>query len=184
MSPFEFGYLIGLQKLGLDLSAGGLPQEQPVQATSPMSLSPDIIQLLRAQMLVDQSKMAAPNDPGDIQRPYQRERENEEPEAPEQEQVMRQAQYEHQLAEQMRAQKVEHEYTSRVRRGELAGAVGGVGAGAGLGFLLSKPGGRFAPMAVGGALTGLLGKGVGRHIGQSQGLDYLQQYSGTPWAVQ
>lgn len=166
-----------------------LPQEQPVSATSPLSqLSPDIIQLLRAQMLVDQAKTAQPNnnDPGDIQRPYQRERENEGQDAPEveQEQAMRQAQYEHQLAEQMRAQKVEHEYTSRVRRGELAGAVGGTGAGAGLGFLLSKPGGRFAPMAVGGALTGLLGKGVGRHIGQSQGLDYLQQYSGTPWAVQ
>ena len=31
---------------------------------------------------------------------------------------------------------------------------------------------------------GLLGKGFGRHVGQQQGLDYLQQYSGVPWAVQ
>ena len=164
----------------------GMLTEQPVSATSPMSLSPDIIQLLRAQMLVDQAKMAAPNDPGDIQRPYQRERENggQEPEALGQEQAMRQAQYEHQLAEQMRAQKVEHEYTGKVRRGELAGALGGMGAGAGLGYLLGKPGSRFAPMAVGGALTGLLGKGLGRHVGQQQGLDYLKEYSGTPWAVQ
>jgi hypothetical protein len=163
----------------------GLLQEQPMQASSPMSqLPPDILQLLKVQALVDQAKTAAPNDPGDIQRPYQRERENEGPEAPDQEQAARQAMYEQQLAEQMRAQKVEHEYTSRVRRGELAGAVGGMGAGAGLGFLLSKPGSRFAPMAVGGALTGLLGKGLGRHVGQSQGLDYLKEYSGTPWAVQ
>ncbi len=284
--------------------ARGLPQEQPVQATSPMSLSPDIIQLLRAQMLVDQAKMAKDegpsalglaaggglgaglghqigqevgyrthadmalkeqvkeledfraksyrrsaegkpfhseglegvsrqmagqeinalkkpinmhrgigtlggalvgvgaayglhrlfsgnkqaqvNDSGDVRVPYQRERENEGQDAPEveQEQAMRQAQYEHQLAEQMRAQKVEHEYTGKVRRGELAGALGGMGAGAGIGYLLGKPGSRFAPMAVGGALTGLLGKGLGRHVGQQQGLDYLKEYSGMPWEVQ
>lgn len=165
----------------------GLLTEQPMQATSPMSsLPPDILQLLRVQALVDQSKTATPNDPGDILTPYQREQENEGPEASglDQEQAARQAKYERALAEQMRAQRVEHEYTGKVRRGELMGAAGGVLGGGGLGALLSKPGRRFMPIAVGASLGGLLGKGLGRHVGQSQGLDYLKEYSGTPWAVQ
>lgn len=170
--------------------AGILPvpqQEQPVSLVSPLTpVSPDILQLIKAQALIDQQKLAYPNDTGDVRIPYQRE-----PEGPgasedpaEQQQAARQAAYERQLAEQMRAQRIEHEYTGKVRRGELFGGLGGLAAGAGLGYALSKPGGRFFPMAAGGAVAGLLGKGLGRHVGQQQGLDYLQQYTGVPWAVQ
>jgi hypothetical protein len=164
-----------------------LPQEQPMQASSPMAqLPPDILQLLRAQALVEQAKMAQPNDPGDIRVPYQRENENHGQEAPEleQEQALRKARYEQAMAEQLRQQRVEHEYTGKVRRGELVGGVGGMLGGGGLGALLSKPGGRFFPIAAGAAAGGLLGKGVGRHVGQQQGLDYLKEYTGMPWAVQ
>lgn len=168
--------------------AGLLPvpqQEQPISLASPLTpVSPDILQLIKAQALIDQQKLAQSYDTGDVRIPYQREQQAREAPQMEQNQADRQAMYEQQLAEQMRAQRIEHEYTGKVRRGELAGGLGGLGVGAGLGYLLSKPGGRFFPMAAGGALGGLLGKGLGRHFGQQQGLDYLQQYSGVPWAVQ
>ena len=166
--------------------AGLLQQEEPVSMASPLTqVSPDILQLIKAQALIDQQKLAYPNDTGDVRVPYQREPERPDvAEETQAQQLARQEAYERQLAEQMRAQRIEHEYTGKVRRGELFGGLGGLAAGAGLGYALSKPGGRFFPMAAGGAVAGLLGKGLGRHIGQKQGLDYLQQYTGVPWAVQ
>lgn len=180
MSPFEVGRAYALRKLGM-------LQEEPVSLASPLTqVSPDVLQLIKAQALIDQQKLAQPYDTGDVRVPYQRQKENVGPDAEEvsQDQEARQAAYERQLAEQMRAQRIEHEYTGKVRRGELFGGLGGLAAGAGLGYALSKPGGRFFPMAAGGAVAGLLGKGLGRHVGQQQGLDYLQQYTGVPWAVQ
>lgn len=168
--------------------AGILPmqQEEPVSLVSPLTgVSPDVLQLIKAQALIDQQKLAQPYDTGDVRVPYQREQQGPDmAEDTQQQQAARQAAYERQLAQQMRAQRIEHEYTGKVRRGELIGGLGGILGGAGLGYALSKPGGRFFPMAAGGAVAGLLGKGLGRHIGQQQGLDYLQQYTGVPWGVQ
>jgi hypothetical protein len=163
-----------------------MQQEQPVSLVSPLTtVSPDVLQLIKAQALIDQQKLAQPYDTGDVRVPYQREQQGPDmAEDTQQQQAARQAAYERQLAEQMRAQRIEHEYTGKVRRGELVGGLGGILGGAGLGYALSKPGGRFFPMAAGGAVAGLLGKGLGRHIGQQQGLDYLQQYTGVPWGVQ
>lgn len=174
-------------------SAGLLapPEEQPVATTSPLAgISPDIFQLLRAQALIDQSKTAQayPNDSGDVRIPYQRERENMGQGYPEVEQAQdtRQLEYNQQLAEQMRQQRIEHEYTNRVRRGEIVGGLGGLAGGAGLGYLMTSPGSkwRIPAMMAGSVGAGLLGKGLGRSIGQKQGVGYLQQYTGVPWEQQ
>jgi hypothetical protein len=156
------------------IQSTALPQQ-------PQQLPPDIFQLLKAQALIDQGKMAAYDMGSGPHLPYQSEQENTgDPQA------AQQAMLERLYAEEaQRAQHVQSEYTGKVRRGELAGAgVGALGGGV-LGHLLSAGTKGHIPATAFGAFGGgLLGKGAGRSIGQSQGLDYLKQYSGVPWAVQ
>jgi hypothetical protein len=166
------------------------PNSMPVAPMiPPMSLPPDIIQLLKAQALIDESKMAQINDPGDGPHlPYPSEREGTGVQVPMddiQEQMQQQTLYDQELAQQMRAQNIESEYKGKVRRGEIIGGVGGLLGGGGLGHLFSSGSKFHVPaMVVGAGVGGLLGKGVGQHIGQRQGLEYLQNYTGVPWEVQ
>lgn len=136
----------------------------------------------------DPQKLAQPTDPGDGPHlPYQPEEENrgQIPMNVPDEQQLLQDHYMQMAAERARSQQIENEYTGKVRRGELVGSVGGMLGGGLLGHALSAGSKGHLPATALGVLGGgLLGKGFGRHVGQQQGLDYLQQYSGVPWAVQ
>ena len=193
-------YYSRLKKMEDAAPKQAMQQEQPLQASfpnllatnalpaQPQQLPPDIFQLLKAQALVDQAKTAQPTDPGDGPHlPYQPEEENrgQIPMNVPDEQQLLQDHYMQMAAERARSQQIENEYTGKVRRGELVGSVGGMLGGGLLGHALSAGSKGHLPATALGVLGGgLLGKGFGRHVGQQQGLDYLQQYSGVPWAVQ
>ena len=126
--------------------------------------------------------MAQINDPGDGPHlPYPSQREDA---GAYDQQLQQQAMYAQMAAEQQRAQHVENTYKDKVRRGELIGGVGGMVGGGLLGHLVSSGSKYHLPATMlSAAGVGLLGKGYGRHVGQQQGLEYLQEYSGVPWAV-
>jgi hypothetical protein len=168
-----------------------MTEERPMYGTSPMNpVAPDILQLLKAQALIEQQqKMAQINDPGDGPHlPYQPENENSGDQMPMgdiQDKLRQQAMLEQMYSEQMRAKQVEDTYKGKVRKGEIIGGVGGLLGGGILGHMLSAGTGIHAPATfLGAGAGGLLGKHIGQGIGQRQGMEYLQQYSGVPWGVQ
>jgi len=170
-------------------------RESPLYSSTPLPQSSpsDILQLLKAQALIEQQqqqmKMGQINDPGDGPHlPYQMENENSGDQMPMgdiQAKMQQQAMLERLYAEQMRAKQVEDTYKGKVRRGELIGGIGGLLGGGLLGHVVSAGTGVHMPATfLSAGAGGLLGKHIGQGIGQQQGLEYLHQYSGVPWGIQ